>query len=134
MRFMVLMKATAESEAGKMPSPELLSAMGAFNQQLIEAGVMLAGEGLQASAKGARLSFADGIVSEYSGPFPLTEDLVSGFWIWKTASLDEAVEWAMNIPLETGAVEIRQVFEMEDFAAMPDNVKVWETAQRQRLA
>lgn len=133
MRFMVLVKATADSEAGKLPPAEMLQAMGAFNQELIDAGVMLAGDGLQASSKGARLTFADGAVSVYEGPFPLTEDLVSGFWMWKTPSLAEAIEWAMRIPFTHGGVEIRQVFEMEDFAGIAPEVMEQEAAQRESL-
>src|SRR5881392_4245937 len=119
MRFMVIVKASKDSEAGKMPSERMLTAMGAFKEQLVKAGVMQAGEGLQASSKGARVKFSGSKRSVTKGPFALTNDLVAGFWIWKVKSLDEAIEWAKKCPNphEGGdsELEIRQVFEMEDF-------------------
>ncbi|HEX5030101.1 MAG TPA: YciI family protein [Candidatus Eisenbacteria bacterium] len=115
MRFMVLVKADRQSEAGVMPSRELLEAMGRFNEQLVQAGVMLAGEGLQPSSKGARVRFSGGKKSVIDGPFAETKELVAGFWIWKVNSRDEAIEWLKRAPFEETEVEIRQVFEVEDF-------------------
>ena len=120
MRFMVIVKASKNSEAGVLPSAQLLADMGKYNEELIKAGVMLAGEGLQASSKGARVKF-DGdkrIVTD--GPFVETKELVAGFWIWKCKSLQEAIEWVKRcpnpMPGEEAEIEIRQVFEAEDFA------------------
>ena len=119
MRFMVMVKATAESEAGVMPSQELLEAMGRFNEELVKAGVMLAGEGLQPSARGARVRFDGSRRSVVDGPFAETRELVAGFWLWELHSLDEAIEWAKRCPnpFEHGEseLEIRQVFEAGDF-------------------
>jgi hypothetical protein len=119
MRFMVIVKANAESEAGVMPSAELLSAMGDYNEQLVKAGVMLAGEGLHPSSRGARVRFdADGNTSVIDGPFAETKELIAGYWIFQVSSLEEAIEWARRIPSvpgEESEVEIRQVFEAEDF-------------------
>src|SRR5712664_2281336 len=117
MRFMVMVKASKNSEAGKMPSPELLAAMGKFNDELSKAGVMLAGEGLQASSKGARVRFAGGKRTVTDGPFAETKELVGGFWIWKCKSLKEAIKWLKRAPFEDAEVEIRRVFEAEDFGA-----------------
>ena len=120
MRFMVMVKASKNSEAGKMPSPELLAAMGKFNDELIKAGVMLAGEGLQASSKGARVQFDGAKRTVTDGPFAETKELVAGFWIWKCKSLQEAIEWVKRcpnpMPGEQAEIEIRQIFEAEDFA------------------
>lgn len=119
MRFMVMVKATAESEAGVMPSQALLEAMGRFNEELVKAGVMLAGEGLQPSAKGARVRFDGSRRTVVDGPFAETRELVAGFWLWELRSLDEAIEWARRCPnpFEHGEseLEIRQVFEAGDF-------------------
>lgn len=119
MRFMVMVKATAESEAGVMPSQDLLEAMGRFNEELVKAGVMLAGEGLQPSARGARVRFDGSRRSVVDGPFAETRELVAGFWLWELHSLDEAIEWAKRCPnpFEHGEseLEIRQVFEAGDF-------------------
>jgi hypothetical protein len=134
MRVMVLVKATAESEAGRMPSSELLEAMGRYNQQLIEAGVMQAGEGLRPSSAGARVRFDGGTAQASNGPFPMSDDLISGFWIWQCASLEEAVTWAEKAPFQQGSLELRPIFEMEDFGAMTDEQKARETAQRERLS
>jgi hypothetical protein len=135
MRFMVLIKATADSEAGVMPSAELLQAMGDYNQQLIEAGVMLAGEGLQPTGKGARVVFREGEVSSRRGPFRLSDQPVSGFWIWQCATLDDAVEWLKKAPFKDADTEIRQIFEPEDFGEelTPEN-RAREAAQRERLS
>jgi hypothetical protein len=119
MRFMVIVKANADSEAGVMPSTELLTAMGKYNEELVNAGVMLAGEGLHPSSKGARVRFdAEGKTSVIDGPFAETKELIAGFWIIQVSSLEEAIEWVRRIPSvpgEESEVEIRQVFETEDF-------------------
>ncbi|MEX2120211.1 MAG: YciI family protein [Pirellulales bacterium] len=118
MRFIVLVKASKQSEAGVMPSQQLLTEMGKYNEQLVKAGVMLAGEGLHPSSKGTRIKF-DGrkkIVTD--GPFAETKELVAGFWLWQCKSKEEAIEWLQRAPFDGGAeVEIRQVFEAEDFGA-----------------
>ena len=117
MRVMVLVKADKHSEAGAMPSREILEAMGKFNEKLIQAGVMLAGEGLQPSSKGARVRFSGGKKTVIDGPFAETKELVAGFWIWQVKSREEAIEWLKKAPFEETEVEIRQVFEAEDFGA-----------------
>jgi len=121
MKFMVLVKATKDSEAGKLPSQELLAEMGKFNEQLVKAGVMLAGEGLQPSSKGARIRFDAGKRSVIDGPFAETKELIAGYWIIQAKSLDEAIEWMKRCPapFEGGPseLEIRQIFEAEDFGA-----------------
>jgi len=115
MRFMVLVKADKHSEAGAMPSREILEAMGKFNEKLIQAGVMLAGEGLHPSSKGARVRFSGGKKTVIDGPFAETKELVAGFWLWRVNSREEAIEWLKKAPVEETEVEIRQVFETEDF-------------------
>src|SRR5260370_28673914 len=118
MRFMVIVKATNSSEAGALPSEELLAEMGKFNEDLIKAGVLLAAEGLQASSKGARVRFAGEKRTVIDGPFAETKEVVAGFWLWKCASLQEAIEWVKRCPNpmpEESEIEIRQVFEAEDF-------------------
>jgi hypothetical protein len=120
MRVMVIVKATNESEAGQMPSTELLTAMGQFNEELVKAGVMLAGEGLHPSAKGKRVRFSGKSRTVVDGPFADTQELVAGFWLWQVKSMDEAVEWARRCPnpMEGESyLEIRPVFEAEDFGA-----------------
>lgn len=121
MRFVVMVKASKDSEAGVMPSQALLQAMGRFNEELVNAGVMLAGEGLQPSSKGARVKYLGSKRTVVDGPFAETKELVAGFWIWQVKSLAEAIEWAKRCPnpFENGEseVEIRQVFEAEDFGA-----------------
>jgi hypothetical protein len=121
MRFMVIVKATKSSEAGNLPSEELLAEMGKFNEDLIKAGVLLAADGLQASSKGARVKFVGEKRTVIDGPFAETKELVAGFWLWKCASLQEAVEWVKRcphpMPGEEGEIEIRQVFEAEDFSS-----------------
>jgi|SRR6185503_14151191 len=124
MRVMVIIKANKDSEAGVMPSEKLLTDMGNFNEELVKAGVMLAGEGLHPSTKGKRVRcFRDGRRIVTDGPFAETKELIAGFWIWKVSSLDEAVEWVKRIPFDPESspddseIEIRQVFEMEDFGA-----------------
>jgi hypothetical protein len=118
MRFMVMVKANKDSEAGVLPSKEILTEMGKFNEELVRAGVMLAGEGLQASSKGARVRF-EGPKKRtvIDGPFAETKELVAGFWLWQVKSKDEAIEWLKRAPFQEGEVEIRQVFETEDFGA-----------------
>jgi len=120
MRFMVMVKATADSEAGVMPSEQLLAEMGRFNEELVKAGVMQAGEGLHPSSKGARVRFSGKDRRVIDGPFAETKELVAGFWIWKCASLQEAIEWVKRCPnpMPTESeIEIRQIFEAEDFGA-----------------
>ena len=121
MRFMVIVKATKNSETGAKPNPELLTEMGRFNQELAKAGVLLAGEGLQASSKGARVRFSGAKRTVIDGPFIETKELVAGFWLWKCDSLQEAIDWVKRcpnpIPGEESEIEIRQVFEKEDFLA-----------------
>ena len=117
MRFMVLVKADKHSEAGALPSQEILEAMGKFNEQLIQAGVMLAGEGLQPSSKGARVKFSGGKKTVIDGPFAEAKELVAGFWLWQCKSMAEAIEWLKRAPFEGTEVEIRQIFEAEDFGA-----------------
>jgi hypothetical protein len=116
MRFMVIVKASKDTEAGVMPSTELLTAMGKFNEELVKAGMMEAGEGLHPSSKGARVKYQGGEGSASRGPFPFTNDLVCGFWLIKAKSLDEAIAWMKRAPFDVGAeIEIRQVFAAEDF-------------------
>jgi hypothetical protein len=118
MRFMVMVKATKDSEAGKMPSQELLAAMGKFNEELVKAGIMLAGEGLHPSSKGKRVRFEGKRRTVFDGPFTETKELVAGFWLWQCKSLDEALEWVKRCPnpMPTESeIEIRQIFEAEDF-------------------
>jgi hypothetical protein len=121
MRFMVIVKATNNSEAGALPSADLLAAMGKFNEELVKAGVMLAGEGLQPSSKGKRVKFAAGKRTVLDGPFAETKELVAGFWLWQCKSMEEAVEWVKRcpdpMPGEESEIEIRRVFEAEDFGA-----------------
>jgi hypothetical protein len=117
---MVMVKATADSEAGTMPSEELLTAMGAFNEELVKAGVMLAGEGLHPSAKGKRVRFSGRQRTVIDGPFAETKELVAGFWLWQVKSMEEAIEWVRRCPnpMPTESeIEIRPVFEAEDFGA-----------------
>jgi hypothetical protein len=117
MRFMVIVKANKESEAGVMPDQKILEAMGKYNEELVKAGVMLAGEGLHPSSKGARVKFeAVGKPVFIDGPFPETKELIAGFWIWRVKSKQEAIDWLKRSPFGPGAeLEIRQVFEAEDF-------------------
>jgi hypothetical protein len=120
MRVMVMVKATPESEAGRMPGTELLAAMGRFNEELVKAGVMLAGEGLHPSARGKRVRFSGAQRNVIDGPFAETKELVAGFWLWQVRSMDEAVEWVRRCPNPMegeSEIEIRPVFEDEDFGA-----------------
>jgi hypothetical protein len=118
MRFVVMVKATKDSEAGKMPSTKMLEEMGKFNEELVKAGIMLAGEGLHPSSKGVRVKFDGDARTVTDGPFAETKELVAGFWIWQVKSLQEAVEWVKRCPNPhegVGEIEIRQVFEADDF-------------------
>ena len=119
MRVMVIIKANADSEAGVMPSEELLTAMGKYNEELVKAGIMLAGEGLHPSSKGARVRFSGDKRTVIDGPFAETKELVAGYWIWRVKSKEEAIEWAKRcpnpMPGTDAEIEIRQIFEAEDF-------------------
>jgi hypothetical protein len=120
MRFIVMVKASPESEAGVLPSQELLTEMGKFNEELVKAGVMLEGEGLHPSSKGARVKFSGSKRTVIDGPFTEAKELVAGFWVWQVRSKEEAIEWAKRCPNPTGAdgeLEIRQIFEADDFGA-----------------
>ena len=118
MRVIVLVKASAESEAGQMPSEELLTQMGAYNEELVKAGIMLAGEGLHPTSKAKRIRFTGQQRTVVDGPFAETKELVAGYWLWQVKSMDEAVEWLKRAPFDGGAeVELRPVFEAEDFGA-----------------
>jgi len=118
MRVMVIVKANKDSEAGVLPSTEILQKMGKFNEELVKAGVMLAGEGLQASSKGKRIKFDGDKRTVTDGPFAETKELIAGFWLWQVRSMDEAVEWLKRAPFDGGTeIEIRRVFEAEDFGS-----------------
>lgn len=120
MRVMVIVKASPESEAGIMPSEQLLTDMGNFNEELVKAGVMLAGEGLQPTSKGARVEFSGSKRTVVDGPFAETKELVAGFWLWQVRSMDEAIEWVRRCPnphMSDSVIEIRPVYEAEDFGA-----------------
>jgi hypothetical protein len=137
MKVMVLVKANAESEAGKMPSERLVSEMMAFNERLVKAGVMLAGEGLQASSKGKRVRSTKGRITVIDGPFAETKELLAGFWIWQVGSIDEAVEWARQMPNpdgQDGEVEIRPMFEAGEVTSdMADELRKKEQRLRAEL-
>lgn len=136
MKVMVIVKATRSSEAGELPSTELLEAMGAFNEELIQAGVMLMGEGLRPSSQGARVRFSGSERTVTPGPFSHTEELIAGFWIWKVQSLEEAIAWVKKCPNpmnEASEIEIRPLFEMEDFGeALTPELREQEESQRER--
>ena len=118
MRFMVIVKADKNSEAGMMPSREILTAMGKFNEELVKAGVMLAAEGLHPTSKGKRVRFSGGKHTVIDGPFTESKELIAGFWLWQVRSMDEAIEWLKRSPFDGGTeIEIRQVFEADDFGA-----------------
>jgi hypothetical protein len=133
---MILVKATKESEAGVLSSTELLAAMGKYNEELVKAGAMLAGEGLQPSSKGARVKFSGAKRTVTDGPFSETKELIAGFWLWQVKSKEEAIEWAKRIPFADGEeVEIRQVFEAEDFGpALTPELKEQEERLRAQTA
>lgn len=140
MRFMIIIKASQDSEAGMMPSQELLTAMGNYNEELVKAGIMLAGEGLHPSSKGARIKFSGDKRTVIDGPFIETKELIAGFWLWKVKSKEEAIEWVKRcpnpMPGTEAEIEIRQVFEAEDFGAeftpelREQEQRVWEQAKK----
>ena len=140
MRFMIIIKASPDSETGVMPSQELLTAMGNYNEELVKAGIMLAGEGLHPSSKGARVKFSGENRSVIDGPFIETKELIAGFWLWKVKSKEEAIEWVKRcpnpMPGTEAEIEIRQVFEAEDFGAeftpelREQEERVWEQAKK----
>ena len=136
MRFMVIVKASKESEAGVMPSTEMLTAMGKFNAELVEAGMMEAGEGLHPTAAGARLDYTGGEAAITRGPFAFTSDIVAGFWLIKAKSLDEVIAWMKRAPFEAGAqIEIRQLFSAEDFGeALTPELRAQESELRAKAA
>src|SRR5438128_5478754 len=135
MRVMVIVKANKDSEAGILPSTEILTKMGKYNEELVKAGVMLAGEGLQASSKGKRVRFSGEKPTVSDGPVTETKELIAGFWLWQVRSMEEAVEWLKRSPFGGGAeVEIRQVFEAEDFGAqLTPELKEREERLRQQV-
>ena len=135
MRFMVIVKADKNSEAGVLPDQKLLAEMGKYNEELAKAGVMLAGEGLQASSKGSRVRFSENKRTVIDGPFSETKELIAGFWLWQVRSKDEAIEWLKRAPFREGEVEIRQVFEAEDFGAeFTPELREQEERVRQQVA
>jgi len=136
MRFMVIVKANNDSEAGALPDKKILEAMGKFNDELVKAGVMLAGEGLHASSKGVRVKFSGKQRIVRDGPFAETKELIAGFWLWQVRSKEEAIEWLKRAPFDGGEeVEIRQVFEAEDFGAeFTPELRQQDERQRQAIA
>jgi hypothetical protein len=133
MRFMVIVKATEESESGKLPDGEMLAAMGKFNEELVKAGVILAGEGLHPSSTGVRISFAGGKKKVTDGPFAETKELVAGYWLLQTKTKEECIEWIKRAPFTLGEeVEIRQVYEPEDFAASDPTRELRDQEKRLR--
>jgi hypothetical protein len=136
MRVMVMVKATESSEAGEMPSEELFREMGRYNEELADAGILLAGEGLHPSSKGVRVRFSGKDRTVTDGPFAETKELVAGYWLWKVSSMDEAIEWVRRCPnpmMEDSDIEIRPVYEMEDFGeALPPDVREQEERLRER--
>jgi len=131
MKVIVFVKANQDSESGKMPDPEIFREMGKFNEQLVKAGVMLAGEGLAPSSKGKRVQFTGKQRAVVDGPFAETKELVAGFWIWQVKSMDEAVEWIRRSPFQEGEVELRPIMSAEDFGdALPQDVKDQEARLR----
>ena len=135
MRVLVIVKASPESEAGQMPTESILAEMGKFNEQLVNAGVMLAGEGLTPSSKGKRVRFSGRDRTVTDGPFAETKELVAGFWIWKVASIDDAVNWLKRAPFDGGTeVEIRPIFEAEDFGKeLTPELRAQEERLRQKI-
>ena len=134
MRFMVLVKADKNSESGALPDEKILTAMGKFNEELVKAGVMLAAEGLRDSSKGARVKFAKGKKTVTDGPFAETKELVAGFWLWQVKSKEEAIEWLKRAPFEDTEVEIRQLFESDDFGpALTPEVRATEERIRAKF-
>jgi hypothetical protein len=138
MRFMIIVKATKDSEAGVMPSEQLLAEMGRYNEELAKAGVLLAGEGLHPTSKGARVNFSGNTRTVIDGPFPETKELIAGFWLWQVKSLEEAIEWVKRCPNPSpgteAEIEIRQVFEAEDFGpALTPELREQEARLRAQL-
>jgi hypothetical protein len=136
MRFLVMVKATKESEAGALPDEKMLTQMGKFNEELVKAGIMLAGEGLQPSSKGARVKFSRGKApTVIDGPFAETKELVAGFWLWQVKSKAEALEWLKRAPFTDEEVELRQIFEAEDFgAALTPELRAQEERLRKQVS
>jgi hypothetical protein len=138
MRFMILIKADKTTEAGALPDEKLLTEMGKFNEELVKAGIMLAGEGLHPSSKGARVKFSGAKRTVIDGPFAETKELIAGFWMWQVKSKEEAIEWVKRCPNPTGGepeIEIRQVFEEEDFGAeLTPELREQEKRLRQKIA
>ena len=139
MRFMILLKADKDTEAGVMPSEQLMADMGKFNEELIQAGVMKAGEGLQPTSKGARVRFSAGTVSVTDGPFAQSGELLAGFWIWQVKSKQEAIDWLKKVPMPMASgeaeIEIRQIFEADDFGAeFTPELRAQEAHQRAEIA
>jgi hypothetical protein len=138
MRFMVIVKATKESEAGTLPDQKLLADMGKFNEELVKAGILLSAEGLQASSKGARVRFSGDKRTVVDGPFAETKELIAGFWLWQVRSKEEAIEWVKRCPnpfYSDSEIEIRQIFDLEDLApVMTDEIKAQEERLRAQLA
>ena len=136
MRFMVIVKANKDSEAGVLPDQKILAEMGKYNEELVKAGVMLAGEGLQASSKGARVRFeGPSKRTVIDGPFTETKELIAGFWLWQVKSKEEALEWLKRAPFQEGEVELRQVFETEDFGeSMTPEMRAQEERLRAQVA
>lgn len=138
MKVMVIVKATESSEAGEMPSEELLTAMGNYNEELVNAGIMLAGEGLHPSSRGVRVRFSGRDRTVTDGPFPETKELIAGYWLWKVESMDEAIEWVKRCPnpmMEDSDIEIRPLFEMEDFGeAMTPELREQEVRLRSKTS
>ncbi len=134
MRFMVMVRATAESESGVLPTSEEFACMGAFNEQLIKAGIMLAGDGLKPSSKGARIRFDEGRTTVTDGPFAETKELIAGYWLVEVKSKEEAVEWFTRAPMQPGwTLELRPLYEAEDFGdALPPEVRAQEEQRRSR--
>ncbi|MDQ3150803.1 MAG: YciI family protein [Actinomycetota bacterium] len=134
MRFMMLVKASEDSEAGALPSEGQLAEMGRYNDELVKAGVLLAADGLQASVKGARVVFSGGQTTVTDGPFTETKELIAGYWVIQVRSKDEALEWARRVPFQDGEIEIRQVFEAEDFGdALTPELREQEERQRAEM-
>jgi hypothetical protein len=135
MRFMVIVKADKDSEAGVMPDEKLLADMGNYNEELVKAGIMLAGEGLHPSSKGVRVRFSEDEKTVIDGPFAETKELVAGFWLWEARSLDEAVEWVKRAPFQDTEIEIRPVFEADDFGAeFTPELRAQEERLREQMA
>jgi hypothetical protein len=137
MRVMVIVKASRDSEAGILPSEQLLTEMGKFNEELVKAGVLLAAEGLQSSAKGVRVQFGGGKSAVLDGPFTETKELIAGFWLWQVRSVDEAVEWIRRSPFQKSneTVEIRRVFEAEDFGpALTPELRAQQQSRAERIS